>query len=864
MNRIVILVDMDCFYCQVEVRQDPSLKGKPLAVVQYNQWKGGGIIAVNYEARDFGVTRSMRGDEARKKCPDIKLVHVPAVRGKADLTKYREAGREVVNVLCQLSDCVERASVDEAYIDVTEAVERRIKSLKTLDRVQPSQLGTTFVVGFTDVDSNDEEMRQNGLASWLDCAYETQDPVQLRLAVAGIIVEEMRAAVYKETGFRCSAGIAHNKILAKLACGLHKPNRQSILPQAGVAELYKTLPINKVRNLGGKFGCVVTEQLGCKVMADLLQFSESKLQQHFDEKTGTWLYNIARGIDHDPVTQRLISKSIGCCKKFPGKQALATKQQVQFWLSELSAEVAERLEKDLEENKRRAKLLTVSYHQDIDSRSSSFTRSGPLTSYEREKIAADAFELVKRSNTGSHDNQDLWYPRLKFLGLSVGKFVDENVAQNSTLHDFFKTTQKGKEVDNGAVRNINNTNSNISVDVQKQNAVEVQKQNENCKSSSVMDKNSDGCGNSLSTSFFMKFLKQNIAKSDEKSDAGFKPENKCKENLHPTFELEIDVASDDDMFESPELVKTSKNENKCNKKRDSDSTDDRKRIAESKSEASTSVVQNEAVTDNTSEMWISPGEIFPNLSQVDDDVMVLLPSPLQRKLKLRIEEAKNSKTNSESTKKETDKIIPVTDSDESRTPDSHFVGGQTQDDFVEKKPRIVKADVYKTKNMSQDTVEESSHNKKNSYDHVAPLHHPVNRSLSKNQQVLQGHKDEDFDVIEVCEDQASPSNAEQQEFRNGEVRGNLDVITERCAECGQEVPLVEYPEHLDFHAAEKLHRELNEGAVRAGPTLSSAQSQRISSYDPLPKRKRGRPSKKTAVVTAGKKMRSITAFFAPK
>jgi DNA polymerase eta len=76
------------------------------------------------------------------------------------------------------------------------------------------------------------------------------------------------------------------QILGKLACGLHKPNRQTILPQAGVLELFKTLPIRKVRSLGGKFGCVVMEQLGCKVMADLLQFTESQLQQQFDAKTG--------------------------------------------------------------------------------------------------------------------------------------------------------------------------------------------------------------------------------------------------------------------------------------------------------------------------------------------------------------------------------------------------------------------------------------------------------------------------------------------------------------------------------------------------------------------------------------------------
>lgn len=76
------------------------------------------------------------------------------------------------------------------------------------------------------------------------------------------------------------------QILAKLACGLHKPNCQTILPEAAVASLYSKLPVKKVRNLGGKFGDVVVESLGCKVMGDLMQYSLEQLQKHFDEKTG--------------------------------------------------------------------------------------------------------------------------------------------------------------------------------------------------------------------------------------------------------------------------------------------------------------------------------------------------------------------------------------------------------------------------------------------------------------------------------------------------------------------------------------------------------------------------------------------------
>ena len=82
------------------------------------------IIAVGYEARKFGVSRSMRGDDAKEKCPDINLIFVQENRGKADLGVYREASEEVIKVLSTFSDSLERASIDEAYIDLTETIKR--------------------------------------------------------------------------------------------------------------------------------------------------------------------------------------------------------------------------------------------------------------------------------------------------------------------------------------------------------------------------------------------------------------------------------------------------------------------------------------------------------------------------------------------------------------------------------------------------------------------------------------------------------------------------------------------------------------------------------------------------------------------
>jgi DNA polymerase eta len=66
----------------------------------------------------------MRGDEAKEKCPDIILARVPELRGKADLTRYRDACAEVMDILQTFTDVCERASVDEAYLDLTARIEK--------------------------------------------------------------------------------------------------------------------------------------------------------------------------------------------------------------------------------------------------------------------------------------------------------------------------------------------------------------------------------------------------------------------------------------------------------------------------------------------------------------------------------------------------------------------------------------------------------------------------------------------------------------------------------------------------------------------------------------------------------------------
>lgn len=100
------------------------------------------IIAVNYPARAQGVTRHMRGDEAKEHCPEIELVKVPKVHEKADLSKYRNAGKEVAAVLQTYTPLLTRASVDEAYLDLTEQVQNR---LLDMNKVRKMFLSFDFV-----------------------------------------------------------------------------------------------------------------------------------------------------------------------------------------------------------------------------------------------------------------------------------------------------------------------------------------------------------------------------------------------------------------------------------------------------------------------------------------------------------------------------------------------------------------------------------------------------------------------------------------------------------------------------------------------------------------------------------------------
>lgn len=210
---------------------------------------------------------------------------------------------------------------------------------------------------------------------------------------------------------------------------------------------FRTLPVRKVQGLGGKFGERICEDLSIQHMGDLIKFTKEELQRRYDEKNGQWLYNIARGIDLEAVTPRLVSKSIGCCKKFPGRNAISAITTLNHWLHELAKEISERLEQDELENNRRPKQMVVSYVQAINNTDVSSSRTVNLVSFDEERIVSDAIDVLKRNTEKffkSGDNCVLNNP-IKFLGLNVGKFESTDVKKGNTIQDMFQRTIENKK-----------------------------------------------------------------------------------------------------------------------------------------------------------------------------------------------------------------------------------------------------------------------------------------------------------------------------------------------------------------------------------------------------------------------------------
>jgi DNA polymerase IV len=182
----IIHVDMDSFYASVEMRDNPELRDKPIAVGGPAE-KRGVLCTCNYLAREYGVRSAMATGYAQKLCPNLVLVPV-------NMAKYKAVSEKIHAVFHEYTDLIQPLSLDEAYLDVTDTPQCR--------------------------------------------------------GSATLIAEEIRKKIYETTGLTASAGVAPNKFLAKIASDLNKPNGQYVVTPDAIDQFMIPLPVEKIFGVG--------------------------------------------------------------------------------------------------------------------------------------------------------------------------------------------------------------------------------------------------------------------------------------------------------------------------------------------------------------------------------------------------------------------------------------------------------------------------------------------------------------------------------------------------------------------------------------------------------------------------------------
>jgi len=245
MGKKIIHIDMDAFYASVEQRDNPDLKGKPI-IVGGTPKQRGVVSTASYEARKYGIRSAMATSLALKLCPDLIIV-------QPNFDKYHKISRQLYSFYKEYTDIIEPLSLDECYLDVT--VNK--KNIKT----------------------------------------------------ATEIANLLRNKIKTDLHLTASVGVAPNKLIAKIASDLNKPDGMVVIKPHMVNEFIKNLDVKRIWGVG-KVAYKKLESMNIKICMELQKLTIVELIDHFG-KFGETLYYFCRGIDNRPVETYREIKSIG-------------------------------------------------------------------------------------------------------------------------------------------------------------------------------------------------------------------------------------------------------------------------------------------------------------------------------------------------------------------------------------------------------------------------------------------------------------------------------------------------------------------------------------------------------------------------
>jgi DNA polymerase-4 len=264
LRRWIAHLDMDAFYASVELLRYPDLAGQAVVIgggrrhqptvlpdgtrryATLAGYAGRGVVTTaTYAARDHGVHSGMGLMKAAARAPMAVLL-------PTDFESYRRYSRMFKAAVAEVAPVIEDRGIDEIYIDLT------------------------HVPGAQDSVGHDAAGGVRGVA------------------------QEIRNNVKRATGLSCSIGVTPNKLLAKIASELDKPDGLTVLTHAELPTRVWPLPVRRINGIGPKAGARLAA-LGIQTIGDLAQHEQPALVEHFGRAYGRWLHDAALGIDDRPL-----------------------------------------------------------------------------------------------------------------------------------------------------------------------------------------------------------------------------------------------------------------------------------------------------------------------------------------------------------------------------------------------------------------------------------------------------------------------------------------------------------------------------------------------------------------------------------
>lgn len=347
--RAIIHVDMDAFYAAIEVLDHPQWRGLPLVVGELGPRSV--VTTASYEARRYGVRSAMPTVTAKRLCPQALFVPIR-------MSRYREISAEVFAVFGEVTPEIEGLSLDEAFLDVTRSLRLFGGEMENIGR---------------------------------------------------FLKQEIR----RRTGLVASVGMAHNKLLAKLASELSKPDGFLQIRPGQVHAMLDPLPVGRLWTVG-KVAEAQLHRLGIRTVGELRFADPRRLHQACGNQAGQW-QRLASGVDERAVDADAAEKSVSAETTFVTD--LTCLEQAESWLARLGERVGERLRA----HELRGRTVTVKLRKPPFETHTRQLRLGEPTDSTAELLQAGR-SLLRRWWESEQN------PQLRLLGIGMSQFAPEQQA----------------------------------------------------------------------------------------------------------------------------------------------------------------------------------------------------------------------------------------------------------------------------------------------------------------------------------------------------------------------------------------------------------------------------------------------------